>query len=260
MAEVDVIKINSGKKISLKDKVTEEAPLTLYLNGEELVTLLCSPDSLKELSIGFLYSSGLLKSKRDIKKVTVDTKNWASYVELKSGNKDVQGMFKRLYTSGCGRGTIFYNALDFMHKKKIDSKFEISSPKIIKLMDAFQKKSAIFKETGGVHSAALACGDDILAFKEDIGRHNALDKVIGEALLKDIGMKNVLMLTSGRISSEIVLKAQKTESPIMVSRSAPTDQAIKLAAESNLTLVGFARGQRMNVYTGGERIVAGGQK
>jgi len=255
VAEVDILKIDKSKNQTLKDKITEEIPLTIYLNKKELLTLLCSPDSLKELSIGFLYSSGLLKSAADIKKITIDSQNWVSYVELKSGDINTQQVFKRLYTSGCGRGTIFYNALDFMHKKRLARDFKISPAKITELMHVFQKKSIIFKETGGVHSAALANGDEILIFKEDIGRHSALDKVIGEALIKKLHTGSLMTLTSGRISSEIVLKAQKIGSPVVISRSAPTDQAIKMAEACNMTLVGFARGKRMNIYTVKERII-----
>lgn len=255
MSRIDVLRIDRGEKKNIQDVVTEEISLTVYLNGKELLTLLCSPDSLKELSTGFLYSSGLIKSKNDIKDITIDSRNWTSYIKLNAKDADTQLVFKRLYTSGCGKGILFYNALDLMHRKKITSNFKISSEKILTLMDSFQKMSVTFRETGGVHSAALSNGNDILIFKEDIGRHNALDKVIGEALMKGLKMEDLIVLSSGRISSEIISKVQKIKSPFLISRSAPTDQAIKKAGELNLTLIGFARGKRMNVYTANERIV-----
>lgn len=253
--KLDVLRIERTARKTIKDAVSEEVPLTLYINGEELLTLLCSPDNLKELSAGFLYSSGLIKSIKEIKNIAIDDQRWVSYVELNTKDVSPKLLFKRLYTSGCGRGTLFYNALDIMHRKKITSDFKLSSEKIIQLMHSFQKSSLVFKHTGGVHSAALSDGETMLVFKEDIGRHNALDKAIGEALVKGLNMKDLVVLTSGRVSSEIVLKAEKMKSAFLISRSAPTNQAVKLAEELNVTLIGFVRGSRMNVYTARERVV-----
>lgn len=254
MIDVNALRIDRDGKREAKEPVTEEIPLTVYLNDKELLTLLCSPADLKELSIGFLYSSGLIRSLRDIERVMVDTRNWASYVELKEKGDPSSLMFKRLYTSGCGKGTLFYNALDHINREKIAGSFRVNWCKLLELMDSFQKRSLVFKKTGGIHSAALSDGENIVIFKEDIGRHNAVDKIAGEALMKGIDMRNSIVLTSGRISSEIVFKTQKMGSPVLISRSAPTDQAQKLAEECDMTLVGFARGQRMNVYAGRHRI------
>ena len=110
--------------------------------------------------------------------------------------------------------------------------------------------------TGGTHSAALSDGKDILVFREDIGRHNAIDKVVGYALVKNVTLKNTLLITSGRISSEVLFKVRKGGIPMVVSKSAPTNQAVKLAREMDITLIGFARGSRMNVYNG-EKTVNG---
>jgi len=191
----------------------------------------------------------------DIKAITIDNRKFASYIELVTKDTASQLLFKRLYTSGCGRGVIFYNALDLMHRQKITSNFKVSSEKLISLMNSFQKKSITFRETGGVHSAALSDGNNILVFKEDIGRHNALDKTIGEALMKGLNMEGLIVLTAGRISTEIISKVAKTQAAFLISRSAPTDQAVKLARELNLTLIGFVRGRRMNIYTAKERVV-----
>jgi FdhD protein len=121
-------------------------------------------------------------------------------------------------------------------------------------MKAFHKRSLGYRETGGVHSAALAEKDNILIVREDIGRHNTVDKILGYAMLNSINLSDKVILISGRISSEIVLKTIKTKIPMIVSRSAPTDQAVEHARDSNITLIGFVRGQRMNVYSGLGRI------
>jgi len=252
--KVDVLKIDKNKKQNLKDVITDEVPLTIYLNDKELVTLSCSPDSLKELSIGFLFSAGLVKSIKDVKGVVIDKQNWASYVALKDKDISPELIFKRLYTSGCGRGILFYNAVDLMHKTQITSDVKISAKRVLELMNSFEKYSATFRKTGGVHSAALSDGRDILVFKEDIGRHNAIDKIIGEALIKNIDMPDSIVLTSGRVSSDVMFKVQKMKACILASRSAPTNQAVRLASKWNLTLVGFVRGRRMNVYTARRRI------
>lgn len=253
--ETGLLKIDKGRRENIKDIVTDEIPLTIYLNDDELLTLLCSPDSLKELSIGFFFSSGLIKSIDDVESVVIDKKRLSSYVALRNKEISSEFTFKRLYTPGCGKGVIFYNVLDYMNRAEIKSDLKISSEKIAKLMRFFDKASVSFKETGGVHSAAFTDGEDILVFKEDIGRHNAIDKIIGEAVMKRLDMKKLIVLTSGRISSEIVQKIAKIQSPILISRSAPTDQAVKSADKINLTLIGFVRGQRMNVYTKDERII-----
>jgi len=253
--KIDILRINGSKKEEIQDIVTEEIPLTIYLDEKELVTILCSPNNLKELSIGFLYSSGLIHSMNDIEGVTISSQNWTSYVKLKNKNIATELIFKRLYSSGCGKGVLFYNALDLMHRKVITSDSMISAEKIVGLMRSFQEKAITFKKTGGVHSAALSDEKDIVIFKEDIGRHNAIDKIIGEALAKDLNMSDLIVLTSGRITSEIIFKVQKMGSAFLISRSAPTDQAIKVATAGNLTLVGFVRGERMNVYTASERVI-----
>jgi len=253
--EVDILRIDRDRKENLKDTVTDEVPLTIELEGKELVTLLCSPDNLRELSIGFLYSAGLIKSMNDIENIVIDNQNLISHIELKNKDTLSEPVFKRLYTSGCGKGVFFYNALDLMHRKVEIGNFKISAGKITELMKTFQKDSLAFKETGGVHSAALSDGEDIVVFKEDIGRHNAIDKIAGEALIKNLNMTDLIVLTSGRITSEIVFKVRKMGSALLISRSAPTDQAIKVAGDGNLTLVGFVRGQKMNVYTVKERVI-----
>jgi len=204
--------------------------------------------------MGFLFTSGLIKTASDIENITVDSENWVSHAELKNKTLNPELVFKRLYTSGCGRGTFFYNTLDLMNKQRLTSNLTITPDKVTSLMQIFQDRSIIFKKTGGVHSAALSSAEDILVFHEDIGRHNALDKVIGSALIKELNMENLMLLTSGRVSSEVIFKTAKTKASFLISRSAPTDQAVKIAKDINLTLVGFARGRKMNVYSGEERI------
>lgn len=255
MQNFQVTKISEGGREELIVPVTTEIPFTINLNNQELVTLLCGPQDLKELSVGFLFTSGLMLSYKEIKSIVVDEKSWVCNVETQDKEKDKDLIFKRMYTSGCGRGAIIYNALDAMHKQRISSEFKIPAKKIIALTKELQAGSGEYRETHGVHSAALADNRKILLFIDDIGRHNAIDKIIGAALIQNIDFSDKIILSTGRISSEIIFKIQKCRLPIIVSKSAPTDQACKLAKSLNITLIGLVRGSSMNVYSAEERII-----
>ncbi|NLM43492.1 MAG: formate dehydrogenase accessory sulfurtransferase FdhD [Clostridiales bacterium] len=254
--QVMLTRYDRGDIEEVEDIVVIEYPLTIYLNDEELVTLLCSPASLEFLVIGFLLSESIIKTKDEINSIRIDRSKGIAYVKTNTP-KDMAKYFmgKRMLTTGCGRGTTFYNIYDSMNCGIINSDLKISYDKILSLMKVFAAKSQVFQSTGGVHSAALSQDEEILFFQEDVGRHNALDKVLGEAFMKDIDFSKTLLLTSGRISSEMLLKAGKRGISTVVSRSAPMDLALKMGIELNMTIVGFARGQRMNVYTGKERII-----
>jgi FdhD protein len=254
METFTIIKIRQDGRETIEDIVTPEVPFTLKVNTEELVTLLCSPSDLEDLARGFLFTSGLIKKGPDIKEILVNKQHWLAHIEIVDTiGKELT--FKRLYTSGCGKGTLFYNAVDIMYRSKIISDFKIKSNVILALMADFQKKSESYLKTGGVHSAALANKDNILVFREDIGRHNAIDKVIGNALIKKLSFENLILMTSGRISSEVLLKVRKCCIPVVISRSAPTNQAVRHARQMDITLIGFARGTRMNVYSAEERVI-----
>jgi len=255
MNRIDVMRIDDKGKSVFKDSIIEEVPFTINLNGKELLTMLTSPDDLKELGIGFLYSSGLIKTVSDIKDVVIDKTNWAADITLNKELAPEDFLFKRLYTSGCGKSVIFHNTMDFINMRKLQSDITIPAAKISDLINRFQTMSVAFKETGCAHSAAMSDSDCIHIFKEDIGRHNAVDKAIGGALMNGLSIKDLILLTSGRISSEIVSKVIRIGVAFIVSRSAPTDQAVKLANDMGLTLIGFARGKRMNVYANSERLI-----
>ena len=164
-------------------------------------------------------------------------------------------LFKRLITSGCGRGASFYSRAD-VASQAVESDAEISTDKVFALVSEFQHGSEVYLSTHGVHSAALADGNSILVFNDDICRHNAIDKVFGRCLLEDIGTDDKVLITSGRISSEIMHKAAKRGIPIIVSISVPTDLAVKLAADLSITLIGSVRGgRRMKVYANDWRVI-----
>ncbi|MCJ7654436.1 MAG: formate dehydrogenase accessory sulfurtransferase FdhD [Dehalococcoidia bacterium] len=257
--KVPVLRLTETGKSSADDVVVREFPLTIVLNNQELVTLLCSPKNLDYLAVGFLSSEGLLKGKDDIKKIMVDDRLGVVRVETEAENKQAgELLFKRLITSGCGRGASFYSPADVGRQVKVESQVRISALEVLELAKEFQHHSEIYRATHGVHSAALCDTKNILVFSDDIGRHNAIDKIFGECILKGIPTDDRTIVTSGRISSEILLKVAKRNIPLLISKSAPTDLGVRLANDLGVTLIGFVRGKRMNVYSNGWRIASRG--
>ena len=253
-------RVTKEGKNDTEDLVTREIALTIILNNRELVTLLCSPSDLKYLAVGFLSSEGLVKSTDEIKKITVDEQRGVVRVETEEDKEFANELiFKRFITSGCGRGASFYSAADIQGQAKVESQIVISAIEVFSLVREFQRCSQIYRITGGVHSAALCDTTNILVFAEDIGRHNAIDKIFGQCLLENISTDEQMIITSGRISSEILLKVAKRNIPVIISKSAPTDLGVRLANDLGITLVGFVRGKRMNAYTNDWRIVTGGK-
>lgn len=248
-----------GKK-DMEDVVTRELPLTIIFNNQELVTLLCSPTNLEYLAIGYLFTEGLIDGKDNIRKTMVDDQRGVVRVETEDDKEfPADLLFKRLITSGCGGAASFYRAADVQNLEKVASRIEISVPEVFDLVKRFQHHSKAYRATGGVHSAALCDNKDIIVFAEDIGRHNAIDKIFGECILRDIPTDDRIVLTSGRIPSEILLKVAKRKIPIIISVSAPTNLGVKLADELGVTLIGFVRGKRMNVYTHDWRVRTDGK-
>ena len=246
---VDIIRVNREQVTEEEDIVVVEYPFTIFINDREIITLLCSPDSLKELVVGFLYSEGFISKLSDIDKITIDNDKGIAYVKVNNINEfNEKFRGKRTITSGCGKGSLFYNVLDSFRSKKIEKPLPIKADNIKHLMRLFNKRSELFLNTGGVHSCAMCDTNNIILFKEDIGRHNALDKILGHALLEGIDTRDKIILTSGRISSEILIKTAKRQVPLIISRSAPTSLAVDMAKKLGITLVGFARGEKMNIY------------
>ncbi|MCK4835125.1 MAG: formate dehydrogenase accessory sulfurtransferase FdhD [Candidatus Aminicenantes bacterium] len=254
MEKFKITKIKSNSFEITEDSVVEEVPLKIVTGNKELATLLCTPRDIEDLARGFLFTSGLIEKLSDIKKVNVDKKNWTAYIELKDDSILKDMVFKQVYTSGGGKAALYDNAIDILKREKITATLPVKHTVIVTLMADFLKRSQLFLKTGAAHSAAIANDQNILAFREDIGRHNAIDKIIGHSLKENIILEDKILITSGRISSEILLKAQKCKFPVIASKGAPTNQAVKLAREIYITLVGFVRGSSMNIYSVPERI------
>jgi FdhD protein len=253
--KLKVTRVTETARVETEDVVTREFPLTILFNENELVTLLCTPADLGFLAIGFLASEGFISTKDEIRRLLVDDKRGIARVESTEASPMADDLvFKRFISSGCGRGASFYSAVDVKDQGPVESQVKIPAVGVFALMKRFQQASDLFRATGGVHSAALCRGQELVTFAEDIGRHNAIDKIFGRCLLEDIATDDGIIVTSGRISSEILLKVARRNIPVIISKSAPTDLGVKLATDLGITLIGFVRGRRMNVYSHGKRV------
>ena len=255
MHDLDIIRIDGGEAAKARDVVSRESRISIILNGFEVIALMCSPVSLKYLAVGFLFSEGFVNHKKDVHAVDVDEKGGVVRVIADAGEPQSHDSREgRLITVSGGRGLAGADFPERAKSLKSDSQLKIAPDSVLSLMREFLGRSKGFNRTGAIHSAALCSSDQIVIFHEDIGRHNAIDKVIGQAVLEEMNMEDNILVTSGRISAEILVKAARCGAPIVMSKSAPTDLAVKIASETNLAIVGFAREQRMNVYSNAWRI------
>ena len=251
----NIVKYNGHNFIEEEDDIAVESALTIILDGTEFATMVCTPSELKELVVGFLASEGVIRVYQDIHSFHIDEEKGFAYVDLvnkHSLQKDFHS--KRFIGSCCGKGRQFYFHNDVKTAKTVMTRMTVTPEQCRELMKQMQESSSHFQQTGGVHNAALCTKEGIVAARTDIGRHNALDKLFGYCLINRIPLKDKIIAFSGRISSEVLLKAAKIGVGIILSKSAPTNLALDLAEELGITAVGFIRANGFNVYTHQERI------
>jgi len=264
MKEVQISRIDiSTQKIEQrKDVVAEERPLHIFLNQTHYVSILCSPNQLKELAVGHLLSEGVLKSIDDIREIRLG-KDGKCRVRLRP-NVDaerrisVSQPFARLIVSSCGSPDYWplSKLIDRLDLSKVPSGLTVEAKVVLESVRRLNKLAETFRKTGGVHVAALySANGELMALAEDVGRHNAVDKVVGTGVLKRLNFEDCFLASSGRLTGDIVLKSARMLIPIVASMTAATDSGVEAAQRTGLTLVGFARGKRMNVFTHPERIV-----
>ncbi len=255
---IPVTRYKRGVFSTGEDKVIKEVPVNLILNGFEFSTMACSPYDLKEMAVGFLYSEGLVQQSADIKSITVDQDGKTVKVETMGETITEEKFVKRLVTTSCSRGgpsLYFFNSTKRVAPVSTDNKIKITPCEIFSLCDEVEKISPLFQTTGGSHSAAICTNEKVVYSFEDVGRHNAADKVLGRCLLDNITMSDKIMIFSGRIASEILIKVAKMGIPLIAARSSPTELAVNLAKEFGITIVGFVRTDRLTVYSHEYRII-----
>ncbi len=258
LVDITKIDLSTGKAQAIPDFVAEEVPFHLFINSIFWATILSSPTDLKELAIGHLLSEGILKSIDEIEEVTLKEAEGTCDVKLKPEVKvedrvRLSRLHQRVITSACGAGSPY----QYMGKTpKVESNLSVKAQIIFDSVNQLNFKAEGFRQTGGLHVAALYKADgSLVALAEDVGRHNAVDKVIGMAALLKVNFGSCFLALSGRMSGDVAFKAAKVGLPIVASLSAALSSGVAVAESSNLTLAGFVRGKRMNVYTVPSRIV-----
>ncbi|MBI9014875.1 MAG: formate dehydrogenase accessory sulfurtransferase FdhD [Clostridiales bacterium] len=249
--ETLIIRFKNDQSQEEMDTVVVEFPLTLFINELEYTTLLCTPSNLKALIIGHLKNDFLIESFEDIQSMIIDESKGVAYLEIDKDIKEHLSFKNRYITSGCASSAMYYDTLDAIKLRSLSTSepFQVKMSDIYKNMSILNQHSELFKSTGGVHIAGLFDTKGPIYLIEDIGRHNAVDKVIGLMLINQIQSDYKMMFISGRISSEMVLKCAKQDIKVIVSRSAPMNLAIRMAESLNMVLIGFVRGEKGNVYT-----------
>ncbi|WP_299088462.1 formate dehydrogenase accessory sulfurtransferase FdhD [uncultured Metabacillus sp.] len=256
--EQKIRKYTNGQLFDTVDDIVTEFPLTIFINNQEFATMVCTPAHFEEMVFGFLASEGVIRFLDDIKALTIDENAGYAHVTLHADVTTSQQYYsKRFIGSCCGKSRQFYFHNDARTAKTATTNLSINPDQCIKLMNDMQKRSTVFQETGGAHNAALCTPEKIVVTRTDIGRHNALDKLYGYSMMNQLSVRDKIIVFSGRISSEVLVKAAKIGVGIVLSKSAPTDLAINLADDLNITTVGFIRGQSFNIYSHPERIING---
>lgn len=253
-----------------EDLVATEFALTIYVNGQEMATIVCSPQHMTDLVVGFLASEGVIRSLDQIRRLTIHTYSGTARVETNHTVNFNQEFYNKRYIASCCGKTrqsfYFYN--DAHTARWVNDETVLSPQQVQRLIERMEVEAELFHETGGVHVAGLgsvergeegvgngaADGHPFFLSRTDIGRHNALDKLYGYALRQQLSLAGKVLTFSGRLSSEVVLKVAKLGVGIVLARSAPTALALDIADELNITAVGFVRNGSFNVYTHPRRI------
>jgi FdhD protein len=238
---------------AVEEEVIEEGFVSIFVNGMELATVMCSPREQDRLALGFLRNEGIIEGLDDVRALHVCPSGACVDVWLKRG--EFTRPQRLILTSGCGGGVTFDDLTQTI--EPLNSALTIAPGRMFELMNAMQQRGGLYARARGVHTSALSDGERLVAVAEDVGRHNTIDKLRGACLLEGIDPQGMLLLCTGRISSEMINKAARMGCPIVASRTSPTSLSVRLAREWNVTLVGYLRRASMNVYAHPERLKEG---
>ena len=237
--------VRGGRTTEVAAEVVREQPLTIYVDGEKFLTLLCSPMMLDELVLGYLWMEKVIAGREDVVGLEVSAVDGRADVRLAA---PVTLPTERILTSGCGGGITF--RIDHRLFPRLRSSLVVRPAQLADGMKELFKAAAHYQKSRGIHGAALLDGARLLVVAEDVGRHNAVDKVKGRALLEGIETRDRILLSTGRISSEMLLKAARMGVPVVASRTSPTEMAVALAEQLNITVCGYVRSDTLNLYAG----------
>jgi FdhD protein len=228
----------------------------LYVDKREILTLMTLGAAPEALAIGFLRNQRLVESIDEIESVQVDWEVNAAVVTTYSGLRDLEARTgKRTATTGCGQGTVFGDLMEDIESIHLDDAMRVDEATLFALLNAVRLHESIYKQAGAVHGCALANGSEILTFVEDVGRHNAVDAIAGWMWLEGIDGDDKIFYTTGRLTSEMVIKAAQMRIPVLVSRSGLTKMGHEVAKQVGITMIGRAVGKHYLVFTGEHRLV-----
>ena len=239
------LRVKGDRAEETAGEVVREQPLTVTVNGERFITLLCSPVALEALVVGYLWMEKVIADPAEVVRLDVSAVDGRADVTLRA---PVTLPTERILTSGCGGGITF--RIDHRLFPRLESGLRVRPGQLARGMKALFAAAVHYQRSRGIHGAALFDGERLLAVAEDVGRHNAVDKVKGEALLREIPTEDRVLLSTGRISSEMLLKAARMGVPLVASRTSPTEMAVALAEQLNVTVCGYVRPDSLNLYTG----------
>ncbi|MFX1294387.1 MAG: formate dehydrogenase accessory sulfurtransferase FdhD [Promethearchaeota archaeon] len=251
-------KYYKGKYIETEDEIAVETIITIIVNDNYISSILCSPTLENELVIGYLYTTGLIFSYQEIKEIHLEGYNIKvtldSQINLDSRLKNSQ-FINRVISAGCNPPEYWLQVKKGKGLPRIESKMQVQINDIFIAMNDLNNNTEIFSRTGATHAAGLYDAKaNRIVIAEDIGRHNAVDKVIGYAISHEINLDDKLLISTGRLTADIIFKSSKSRIAIVASRGAATDSGISTAKATNITLIGFIRGNRLNIYTNKDRI------
>ena len=236
--------------------IAGEHPLTLYVDKREIVTLMTLGAAPEALAIGFLRNQRLVDSIDEIRSVQVDWEVNAVVVKTCNGLQDLDRKTeKRTATTGCGQGTVFGDLMEDIDSIRLDDHMRVDEETLFGLLNAVRLHESIYKQAGAVHGCALAKGSEILTFVEDVGRHNAVDAIAGWMWLEGIDGRDKIFYTTGRLTSEMVIKAAQMRIPVLVSRSGLTKMGHEVAERVGITMIGRAVNKHYLLFTGAHRLV-----
>ncbi|MFD0918018.1 formate dehydrogenase accessory sulfurtransferase FdhD [Pseudahrensia aquimaris] len=243
----------TGAAVSLN--VVTERPLTLYLNSQEVVTMMTIGDYPDLLALGYLINQNMLKPTDEITKIDYDDELGVVVVRTPVETQFEEKLKKKVRTSGCAQGTVFADVIDAFADVKLSNTTQLNTSWLASLTKKINTAPSLYLEAGAIHGCVLCRQDEPLVYMEDVGRHNAVDKIAGWMAVNDEPAHDKVFYTTGRLTSEMVIKTVMMGIPILVSRSGFTAWGVELARQAGLTLIGRARGSRFLVLAGEDRIV-----
>jgi FdhD protein len=247
------IGLRESKEVKREDRVAVDKLINIFVNGAHFVTLLASPQDIRELTLGHLLGEGVINSLEDIEQLGV--RGTKVDVRTKGGAEPAAAKSLRVIPTACGASEGTAQLLGKSRVARAKSKAKFEARNISNAFRSLHSAAKVFQRTGGTHAAALFNSSGEMKFcLEDVGRHNAVDKIIGRGAIEGVDFSECFLVSSGRLSADLVIKCARAGVPLVASRAAPLESGILAAEMSGLTLVGFVRGVRLNVYVHPERV------